>query len=321
MRKIAVMDDYLYPHHKEKIDAEAARLGFAVDYFPTAQAVLPRIGEYEILFGHSCPQVIRAAKELKWFACVYAGIDPYLDDEVWANPHCLFTNCAGAYGVAISEYVIMTLLMLLHRMPEYEALRRQRRWQRLSPIRSLYGLRLTVVGMGDTGTNVARRAAALGAVVQGVRRDPGKGGDAAFAGVHPTAALDSLLPDTDALVLCLPSTGETRGLLDRQRLALLPEGAYVVNVGRGAAADTEAIVDALNSGHLAGAALDVLAQEPPEEDSPLWTLPNLILTPHCSGDMALVHTCDRVVEMFLEDLGRYAAGQPLKYVPNRKRGY
>ena len=321
MRKIAVMDDYLSPHHKKWLGEAAGKLGFSIDYYPTAAAALPYIDQYEIFFGHSCVEVIRAGRGLKWFACVYAGIDPYRADEVWGNPNCLFTASAGAYGVAISEYVIMVLLMLLHRMPEYERLRGEKRWQRLSPIRSVYGLRLTVVGMGDTGTQVARRAKALGAAVRGVRRSKSKGGDGAFDSVHGTEELDGLLPETDALVLCLPSTEETRGLLDRRRLTLLPRDAYVVNTGRGSAVDTAALVEALRLGQLAGAALDVVDVEPPPADSPLWTMPNLILTPHCSGDMALLHTCDRVVEMFLEDLSRYAAGEPLLHTVDRRRGY
>ena len=321
MRRIAAMDDYLNSAQKNRLARSAAEMGFAVDFYPAARDILPRIDEYEILFAHSCPGVLAAAPRLRWFACVFAGVDPYLADEVWANPRCLLTNSAGAYGVAISEHVIMTLLMLLHRMPEYEALRRQRRWQRLNPIRSVYGLRVTVVGTGDVGTNVARRAAALGAVVRGVRRRPELGGDAAFAEIRGTDRLDELLPKTDALVLCLPATGETRRLVDRRRLALLPPDALVVNVGRGAALDTEALVEALQNGRLAGASLDVLAQEPPDPDSPLWTMPNVILTPHCSGDMALVHTCDRVVDLFLEDLARYAAGQPLLHLVRRDQGY
>lgn len=321
LRKIAVMDDYLSPHHKVWLEEAAARYGFTVDYYEKAADALPYIKEYEIFFGHTCAPLLKEAPQLKWFANVFAGIDPYLPDEVWANPNCLFTSSAGAYGVAISEHIIMVLLMLLHRMPEFSRQQGQHIWRRLDPTRSMFGLRMTIVGMGDTGSNVARRAKAMGAHVCGVRRSLSKAADPAFDEVHTLAELEELLPRTDALVLCLPATPATRGLIDEDKLALLPKDAFVVNTGRGAVVKTDAIIKALENNALAGAALDVLEQEPPAADSGLWALPNLILTPHSSGDMSLVHTCDRVVEMFLEDWARYMEGKPLRYVPDRKAGY
>ena len=321
LRKIAVMDDYLSPHHKEWIGEAAERYGFTVDYYAKAEEALPRIGEYEIFFGHSCAPLLKEAKHLKWFANVFAGIDPYLPDEVWGNPECLFTSSAGAYGVAISEHIIMVLLMLLHRMPEFARQQNARIWQRLEPTRSMYGLRISIVGMGDTGSNVARRAKAMGATVCGIRRSLNKPVDPAFDEVHTLAELEELLPRTDALVLCLPATPATRGLIDAEKLSLLPSDALLVNTGRGAVVKTDAVIAALEKGELAGAALDVLEQEPPAADSKVWELPNLILTPHSSGDMSLVHTCDKVVEMFLEDWARYMAGEPLRHVPDRKAGY
>ena len=215
----------------------------------------------------------------------------------------------------------MVLLMLLRRMPEYERMCAEREWRRLSPSRSVQGLRATVAGTGNVGTETAKRLRALGASVRGVRRDKSKGGHPAFEGVFAMEEIDSLLPETDALILCLPGTRETRRAVDRTRLALLPQGSYLVNMGRGPAVDPEALLEALQSGHLAGAALDVTDPEPPTEDSPLWTQPNLILTPHCAGDMALQYTCDRVVEMFVEDLPRYAAGESLLHGVDRRREY
>ena len=321
MRRIAVMDDFLTSEHKELIGETAARLGFLVDYFARAEEVLPVLDDYEIFFGHHAEEVTRRGRNLKWFACSYAGIDPYLSDGAWANPNCLFTNAAGAYGVAISEHVIMVLLMLLRQMPEVQRRMRRRDWRRVERIRSIHGLRLTLLGMGDVGTQTARLARAMGAFVTGVRRDVTKPADPAFDRVCAIRQLEELLPGTDALVLCLPETLETEGILNRARIELLPDDAVVVNVGRGSAVDQEALVDALRGGRLGGAALSVAVPEPLPPDPPLWQTPRLILTPHCAGDMALPYTCDRVVDMFLENLERYAAGEPLRYTPNRRRGY
>jgi phosphoglycerate dehydrogenase-like enzyme len=315
------MDHYMNDRHREMVRLAAERCGFSAEFFGSVEAALPFAEQFEVFFGCNCQGVIKAAKNLRWFACAYAGIDPYVEDGAWGNPACLLSNSAGAYGVTIAEHVVMVLLMLLRRMPEYERMCAEREWRRLSPIRSVQGLRTTVVGTGNVGTETAKRLRALGASVRGVRRDKSKGGHPAFEGVFAMEEIDSLLPETDALILCLPGTRETRRAVDRTRLALLPQGSYLVNMGRGPAVDPEALLEALQSGHLAGAALDVTDPEPPTEDSPLWTQPNLILTPHCAGDMALQYTCDRVVEMFVEDLPRYAAGESLLHGVDRRREY
>ena len=119
----------------------------------------------------------------------------------------------------------------------------------------------------------------------------------------------------------LPGTPETVHLLNRKRISLLPEGAYVINVGRGSLLDQDALADALNSGHLAGAALDVVVPEPLPQDHPLWDARNLLLTPHVSGNLTLGYTCDRAVQLFCQDLLNYAAGRPLAALVDRTRGY
>ena len=321
MRRLAAIDHYMTPQHREMVREAAERCGFSVEFFSSAAAALPYAEEFEVLFGCDCQSLTRAAKNLQWFACAYAGIDPYVEDSAWGNPACLVSNSAGAYGVTIAEHVVMVLLMLLRRMPEYERVRPQQGWRRIEPIRSIQGLRVTVMGTGDVGTETARRLRALGGHVRGVRRNKSRGGDPAFEAVYAAEELDGLLPETDALVLCLPGTPDTRRIIGRERLALLPRDSVLINVGRGPAVDNDALIHALTEGSLAGAALDVTDPEPPAADSPLWTLPNLILTPHCAGGMGLQHTCDRVVEMFVEDLPRYAAGEPLLHGVNRKRGY
>ena len=145
--------------------------------------------------------------------------------------------------------------------------------------------------------------------------------DPAFTSIHAIAELDSVLPETDLLVMALPSTAETVGILSRERIALLPDSAFVVNVGRGTAIDQEALMEALNAGRIAGAALDVVVPEPLPREHPLWSTRNLLLTPHISGNMSLGYTCDINVDMFCRDLENYAAGRPLEHRVDRKRGY
>ena len=320
MRKLAVCVSFMNDTYRRQIDAAAEAAGFVAHYYDTQAALTPHIGDYEVLFGHPVPALLRQAAQLKWLCSDYAGVEKYLDDAVWPRPGCLLSNASGAYGPTISEHILMVLLMLLRRMPEYQADLSRRQWTYHAPIRSVIGSHIVVLGTGDIGSNTARRLKALGASVTGVCRS-GRSAEPAFDRVLPTAELDRVLPTADALVMALPATPETAGILSRERIALLPEHAYVVNVGRGSAIDQQALGDALRAGRLAGAALDVMTPEPLPADDPLWDCPNTIITPHISGNMALGLTCDIDVDMFCADLKRYAAGEPLRNLVDRVRGY
>lgn len=157
-------------------------------------------------------------------------------------------------------------------------------------------------------------------MIRGVSRS-GISKEDVFDEMYKVSDLDKLLPGTDVLAMSLPATAETENILNKERLALLPEGAYVVNVGRGSAVDEDALMEALESGHIAGAALDVFKTEPIPEGSRLWNTTNLLITPHVAGNLTLEVTKDRNVEMFCEDLKNYAAGKPLIHLVDRVRGY
>lgn len=323
MRKIGVYCNFLDEGNRAKIDAAAVKAGFAVTYYDSdrdTDRLAAEIGDYEILFGYLPPSLLAGAKQLRWLCAASAGVDHLLDDALWPRPDCLLSNSSGAYGPAIAEHIVMVLLMLLRRMPEYQSAMAERAWPCLTPIRSLTGSRVVVLGTGDVGRSAARRLRALGAAVTGVCRS-GRAEEPAFDRVLPVGQLNELLPQADALVMALPATAETAGVLSRERIALLGPQALVVNVGRGSAIDQPALVEALTARRLAGAALDVMEPEPLPPDHPLWQCPNTILTPHVSGNMALGLTCDLDVDMFCRDLGRYAAGEPLENLVDRGRGY
>ena len=275
-----------------------------------------------ILYGHPSQRVIAGARNLKWYASCWAGVDRFCRDDLYQNPDCLLTNASGAYGTTIAEHSVMVSLMLLRRQMEYTEIIREGGWRVLpGGIHSLHGARVTCLGTGDIGTEFARRAQAFHpACITGVRRTV-RSSDPAFTSIHAIAELDSVLPETDILVMALPSTAETVGILSRERIALLPDSAFVVNVGRGTAIDQEALCDTLNAGQLAGAALDVVVPEPLPADHPLRRAKNLLLTPHVAGNMTLGYTCDKSVQMFCDDLENYAAGRPLAHLVDRKRGY
>ena len=321
-RDICVYLEFLTPAHKAQIEKAARETGFSVHFFDLDQFEEARacLQHCEVLYAHDLALLKAAPASLQWYCCSFAGVDIYCKDpSVFANPQCLLTNSSG-YGVTIAEHVVMVTLMLLRRMPEYEAVVRQHSWSRQLPIRSIRDNEFTILGTGNIGTNVAQRLRGMGAAkITGLSRSGRPSAD--FDQVLPISRLDEVLPETKILVMALPSTPETENILSRQRIALLPPGAYVVNVGRGTAVDQEALMDALNSGHLAGAALDVMVPEPLPPDHPMWNARNLILTPHVSGNMTLGYTCDVNVEMFCRDLANYAAGRPLVNLVDRTLGY
>ncbi len=321
MRKIAVTDSFLTEALLARVADTAAPYGFSVDYFPDRTIPAGREADYEIIFGVCAPETLRAATRLKWFCSSFAGVDHLLSDDIYPHPGVLLSNSSGAFGIAMSEYVLMAILMLLRRMPAYQRSAAQHRWAAFMPTRSVYGSAVTIAGTGDVGSAVARRVKALGArVVRGVHRGS-RAVDPAFDQTHAPEALDTLLPQTDILVLALPGTADTANVLSRARIALLPPHAIVVNVGRGSTVDQEALAEALNDGRIAGAALDVFASEPLPPEHPLWDTKNLLITPHISGNMSMDITCERNVALFCEDLVRYAAGKPLARLVNRKQGY
>lgn len=321
MKKLAVLGDFLEPHHHAQIDSTAARCGFAADYYPDGHVPTELAGQYEVLYGMPDRAALRTFTSLKWFCGSFAGVDAYLDDALYPSPDVILTNSSGAYGVTIAEHLIMVTLMLLRHASAYVLEAAAHRWGPVLPMRSIMGSTITVVGTGDIGTEFARRAKAMGAKsIRGVRRTM-KPADPAFDSVHTHDQLESLLPDTDLLVLALPSTPDTIGFLSRRRIALLPKTAFVINVGRGSAIDQPALVDALNAGQLAGAALDVFVQEPIPDGDPIWDAKNLLLTPHVSGQLSLGYTRDKNVALFCEDLENYAAGRPLARYVDRKIGY
>ena len=320
-RLLLCAEHFLDQSLRDRIGETARSLGFTPRFLRNGRESGEDIRDYEILFGLGFEKNLRQADSLRWYCCPFAGVENYGDPALWPDHPCLFTNSAGAYGLTISEHVVMVLLMLLRRMPEYQRDLARREWTLHAPIRSIHGLRVTILGTGDIGIHTARSLGAMGALVRGVRRNPDKPADPAFREIWAAADLDRLLPETDALILALPSTAATRGILSRERLALLPADAYVVNVGRGTAIDQEALANALNSGRLAGAALDVMVPEPLPAGHPLWETKNLLLTPHCSGNTSLAYSREKIAAMFLEDLARYAAGEPLLHLVDRREGY
>ena len=318
--KILVINNMLEQKHFDQIKVAADETGANV-FFYKSEAEIPEDNfDADIIYGFA-PSIVKTSKNLKWLCVPWAGVDSIMGPGYFANENCLLTNSAGAYGVSIAEHMIAVSLVMMRRLDEFIAETREGQWLSPRPQKSLKDCRITVLGTGDIGTTFARRARAFEpASLVGVCRS-GKSEATVYDKVLPVSELDSILPETDLLAMSLPATPETAGILSRERMAILPEGAYIVNVGRGSAIDEAALADNLESGHLAGAALDVFQTEPLPANNRLWKTKNLLITPHVAGNMTLAYTKDKNVQMFIEDLKNFTEGKPLHYLVDRKLGY
>ena len=303
----------------EQIRTAAESRGFRCRFFRNAAESLPYLEDAEVVLS-SDPVLSRNAPNLRWICSTFAGADVFMAPDAFANPDALLSNSSGAYGLTISEHVVMVLLETLRRQPEYQAHVRNREWVRRLPVRSIHGSRVTLLGTGNIGQEILRRLQGFGpARIVGVNRS-GKNPGGVFSQVLKNSSLPQILPETDILILSLPATPETTRLLSAPLLKLLPDDAVVVNVGRGSVIDQDALEKELRSGRLF-AALDVFEQEPVPPDSTLWTCPRLIITPHVSGDLSLPYTVEKVVTLFLEDFENYCEGRPLLRLVDRQAGY
>jgi len=278
----------------EVLDGDPAQVEaafFSGDLFPDGARPLAR--------------ALHQAPGLRWLHTFAAGVDHPFFQRLLARG-VRVTTSSGAAAVPIAHTVMLYLLALSRDLPGWGRDQAARRWNPRD-VEDLQGRRLAVLGLGPIGLEVARLGLAFRMDVVGVRRTP-RGDEPCET--WPLARLDELLPTAGWLVLALPLADETRHLLDARRLALLPRGARVVNVGRGALVDEAALARALDAGHVAGAGLDVFEVEPLPSESPLWAHPRVIVTPHASGSNP--GNSLRAAEMFVENLGRFARGEPLR---------
>jgi phosphoglycerate dehydrogenase-like enzyme len=278
-------------------EAEAARL----------------IGETEILYAWNFPQPLLArAPRLRWIQNMGAGVERFLVPELASD--VILTRVAGIFGPWMAEYTLGWALWTTQKMERFRAQQRKREWREVNPTR-LRGTTLCVVGLGDIGRTIARSARALGMVVVGVSRS-GRAVREAHR-VLRTAALPHALAAADFVVLTVPLTDATRGLIDAAALAAMKPGAWLINVARGAVVDEAALVSALRERRIGGAVLDVFAEEPLPAAHPLWALDNAVITPHISGPS----TPEEINPLFADNLRRYLTNRPLRHVADRRRGY
>ena len=264
-------------------------LGLELVFLPAGEDGLPGPEEapYDLDFSDIdavfcyrffCSNEISRFPKLKFIHTTSHGLDHMPMDYIRAHGIRL-CDARGVYGVPMAEYALGGVLQLYKELPLLAQRQRAHRWERCETIRELSGRQVTLLGIGSVGTECARRFSAMGCRCVGLCRHPKAEDGIPQRGIDE---LDAVLPETDILLVTLPLTDETRGLMDARRFALLKSGAVLVNMARGHIVDAAAMAAALQSGQLSGAVVDVFDTEPLPPDSPLWDLPNCILTPHSS---------------------------------------
>ncbi|HEV2149422.1 MAG TPA: D-2-hydroxyacid dehydrogenase [Longimicrobiaceae bacterium] len=316
------------PPEWETVEVRAAADGQGDGGGPSPEA-LEAVRGAEVYLGYGIPrELFRAATappegRLRWVHSGAAGVGGSLHPEMRGSGVVL-TNSAGIHAEPIADSVLAMALHFARGLDFAVRAQAERRWWKEpferadAPVREVEELTVGLLGLGGIGRAVARRFSALGSRVLATRR---RGGDAP-EGVELLGGDDAfgrLLERSDVLVVAVPETPETRGMVGGAELARLPRGAVLVNVARGRVVDEEALAEALRAGRLRGAALDVFAREPLPPESPLWGLSNMLLTPHVSGTSHRFWR--RETDLIVENLRRYVAGEPLLNTVDKTAGY
>jgi phosphoglycerate dehydrogenase-like enzyme len=279
------------------------------------------IAAADAAIGVCSAEVLAQARQLQWIQWPAAGVDRCVQQPLLHEHHVLLTNLQRTMGPSMAEHVVGMMLALSRHFDYFFRQQQEAHWARedtTPQLADLDGKTVLVVGLGGIGTEVARRAHALGMRVTATRAS-GRSGPDYVSYVGLPEELPKLAKDADFVVNCTPLTPQTTGIFNRELFATMKPGAYFISVGRGRSTVTADLIAALSSGHLAGAGLDVVDPEPLPADSPLWHLPNVIITPHVSADTAVSQEQRNLV--LVENLRRYAAGEPMLSVVDIERGY
>ena len=270
----------------------------------------------EIIIGNIPSGDLQYCRNLKFLQLSMAGSDTFAGK---VPENVLLANSSGAYGLAISEHMLGMLLMLTKKLYLYRDNQNEAVWHDEGNVTSIFGSRVLTVGLGDIGGEFAKRCKSLGAYNIGIRRTM-RSCPEFMDEMHTLDELDSLLPSADVVALALPNSEASRHLMNEARLRSMKRGAILLNVGRGSAVDTDALVKVLNEG-LIMAGIDVTDPEPLPKEHPLWHCPGIIITPHISGYYHLRHTQDTIIEIAACNIENYMNGRQIGNLVDRITGY
>jgi phosphoglycerate dehydrogenase-like enzyme len=261
-------------------------------------------------------KVLEAAPKLRWHQATNAGVNNILTPQ-YLERDIILTNGAGLHAIPMAEFVIAYILSYAKNFQKLHELQAQKSWQRGLRNEELQDKTLLIIGAGGIGQEIAKRAKAFGLNIYGSRRHPQPLPN--FDKVVGANEWKALLGEAHYVVIATPLTKETKGIIDAEVFSLMRPDAYLINIARGAIVDEPALIKALQAGKIAGAALDTVFTEPLPPESPLWTQPNIFITPHCSGNSP--KTKERAIALFLDNFTRYDNGQPLRNIVDKDAGY
>lgn len=282
------------------------------------------LSQTEILFGYTLHTKLNELKEtaprLKWVQSPSAGVGQWFKRTSWSELEIPLTTASGIHATPLAEFSMMAMLWFVKDAPRMIVEKERRHWERYAGT-TLKGKTVAVISLGSIGLEVARLAKCFGMHVIGTKRTlEGVNPDSLHAeDLYPVADLKSMLAQADFVVICIPHTHETEGMIGEEEIAAMKPGAVVINVARGVIIDETALIRALNSEHLSGAALDVQSKEPLPPDSPLWGMPQVLLSPHSGSNVNSENI--ELVKLFCDNLRRYIDGKPLRNVLDKNKLY
>jgi phosphoglycerate dehydrogenase-like enzyme len=324
--RLNVVSAFRFSPQSQQILNNAA--GTQITYVTSDEELAACLANAEVLCGYGLPGNWReVAPHLRWLQFPGAGVDSLKSSGLLdQDSPVIVTTAAGIHATTIAEYAFGSMLMFNWNWPQMMRLQDQHIWARSASWynlgrRELFGQTLGIVGLGNIGRRIARVAHAFDMRVLAMRHTPPQEGqhDPDIDEQFPRERLHDLLSQSDYVVLSVPLTPETEGMIGEAELRAMRPGAYLVNVARGRVVDEAALIRALREGWIGGAGLDVAQTEPLPSDSPLYSMPNVILTPHISGNS--IHYDERLANLFADNLRRYRAGQPLLNRYDPVRGY
>ena len=287
-----------------------------VRFLPHGETLRENIADIEILFGHIGEAAMPAATALRWVHQPHAGVEGFMY-PAFKDSDVMLTNCRGLYGTQIAEHAFALLLAITRQIPTQLEFMKTKHWERV-PCIELAGMTMGILGLGGIGKAIAARAQAFEFNVIAADAEPMDKPDT-VSEIYGLDGLMDFLARSNVLMVCCPSTPETHKLLSQAQFDQMLEPSYVVNVSRGKVIDEAALVAALQNGKIAGAGLDVTYTEPCPPENPLWEQQNVILTSHSAG--ASQHIRRRAMQLFIDNLHRYVAGEPLVNIVDKQKGY
>ena len=302
----------------------------AATQYDVIEASMESIGKdifaAEIFFGHAktpvdWPAVVQQGK-LKWIQSSAAGLDHCLTPEVIASDEIVVSGCSGLFAPQVAETAMALLMGLIRSLPVFFEAKQKREYVRRFTD-EVFGKTIGIVGFGGNGQHVAMTLKPMVGRILATDKFPestiARGYEGLAEKVFPDSSLNEMLPQCDVVIATLPLSEENEQLLTDEQFALMPKGSYFINVGRGSVVDQPALIRALESGHLAGAGIDVANPEPIEADNQLWNFPNVIITPHIGAQS--IHRVPRTIDLFCQNFSRFTSGQTMINLVDKQLGF